>query len=321
MAIPTATGITIATRRGEAVSARPLFDSYLMVDWSAANTPRRGRDSIWLCYLVRRDDKLVVTAPENLATRRAAHDRLREILVADLERHRSVLVGCDFPFSYAHGLAKRLGLSGPAWRAVWDEIASHLEDGPDNANNRFAIAAQLNARVSGGAFPFWGCPASKAAPCLAMRHHRRHEAEGLAERRLSDMRLRRLQPGWKLAGTGSAGSQALTGIPIVRRLRDDPLLATRARVWPFETGLRSPGPTDGSGRIVFAEVYPSLRPAIAKVGEGKASAQVRTIATYFADLDERGGLAAVFAGDPALSESERLVVEQEEGWVLGIVGP
>jgi hypothetical protein len=316
----TATGITITTRWGEAVSARPLFDSYLMVDWSAANAPRRGPDSIWLCHLVRRDDKLVTTAPENLATRRAAYERLREILVSDLKRRRSVLVGCDFPFSYAHGLAKRLGLSGPAWRAVWDEIASHLEDGPDNANNRFAVAAQLNARVSGGAFPFWGCPASKVAPCLARTHHRRHEAEGLAERRLSDMRLRRLQPGWKLTGTGSAGSQALTGIPIVRRLRDDPLLSAHATIWPFETGLRLLDRVEVTGRIIFAEIYPSLVAVRPRPGEVKDSAQVRAIARHFADLDGLGALGTVFAGDPALSAGERAIVEAEEGWVLGIVG-
>jgi precorrin-8X/cobalt-precorrin-8 methylmutase len=322
MAMPTATGITIiTTRRSDAVPVtRPIFDSYLMVDWSAANTPRRGPDSIWLYHLVRRDDKLVAAAPENLATRQAAHDRLREILVADLARRRSVLVGCDFPFSYAHGLAKRLGLSGPAWRAVWDEIASHLEDGPDNVNNRFAVAAQFNARVSGGAFPFWGCPTSKAAPCLAMTHHRRHDAEGLAERRLSDMRLRRLQPGWKLAGTGSAGSQALTGIPIVRRLRDDPLLAARARVWPFETGLRALGHAEAVGRIIFAEIYPSLVAVRTRPGEVKDSAQVRAITRHFANLDGLGALSTVFAGDPALSAGERAIVEAEEGWVLGIVG-
>jgi hypothetical protein len=73
------------------------------------------------------------------------------------------------------------------------------------------------------------------------------------------MRLRRLQPGWKLLGTGSAGSQALTGIPVVRRLRDDPLLAARAQVWPFETGLRPLGRAETSGRLIFAEIYPSGR--------------------------------------------------------------
>ena len=301
--------------------AAPLFDTYLMVDWSAANTPKRGRDSIWLCQLERRrGGALALAAHENPATRHGAHARLREILVGALAKRRSVLVGCDFPFGYVAGLAARLGLPSPGWRPIWDTIAGLLRDDERNLTNRFAVAAELNRRISGGAFPFWGCPSRQAGPCLAMRHHRRHEAEGLNERRLSDHRLRRLQPGWKLAGTGSAGSQALTGIPVVRRLRDDPDLAAHARVWPFETGLRAPGRHDGRGRIVFAEVYPSLLPPVAEPGEVKDAAQVRTIARHFAVLDAQGALAAVFAADPALSTAERALVEREEGWVLGIVG-
>ncbi len=323
MDMPTATVITIiimAMRREAMPVTRPIFDSYLMVDWSAANTPRRGRDSIWLCHLVRHGNTLLAAAPENLATRQAAHERLRELLCTDLAQQRSVVVGCDFPFGYARGLAERLGLSRPAWRAVWDEIASRLQDGPDNANNRFDVATQLNARISGRAFPFWGCPTRKAAPCLAKTHHRRHEAEGLAERRLTDMRLRRLQPGWKLLGTGSAGSQALTGIPVVRRLRDDRLLAARAQIWPFETGLRPLGRAETGGRIIFAEIYPSIVTVRPNSDEVKDSAQVRAIAGHFADLDRSGALGPVFAGDPALSAGDRAIVEDEEGWVLGIVG-
>jgi precorrin-8X/cobalt-precorrin-8 methylmutase len=318
----TMVAITITARRSKPVPvASPLFDSYLMVDWSAANQPRRGRDSIWLCHLVRRDAALVAAAPENITTRQAAHRRLREILIADLIQRRSVLVGCDFPFGYARGLAERLGVPGPAWRAVWDEIAAHLEDGADNANNRFTVAARLNARISGSAFPFWGCPASKVALCLAMTHHRRHDSENLAERRIVDMRLRRLQPGWKLAGIGSAGSQALTGIPIVRRLRDHPLLAEQARIWPFETGLRPPTRANATGHIVFAEIYPSLVVAALRRGEVKDAAQVRTIARHFADLDGQGEIGEIFAGDPKLDAGERAIVEREEGWVLGIIGP
>src|SRR5262249_4438362 len=203
---------------------------------------------------------------------------------------------------------------------IWDTIAGLLRDDERNLTNRFAVAAELNRRISGGAFPFWGCPSRQAGPWLAMRPQRRAEAEGRHERRLSGHRLRRLRPGWKLAGTGSAGSQALTGIPVVRRLRDDPDLAASARVWPFETGLRAPGRHDGRGRIVFAEVYPSLLPPVAEPGEVKDAAQVRAIARHFAALDAHGALAAVFAGDPALSAAERALVEREEGWVLGIVG-
>ncbi len=27
-----------------------MFDAHVMVDWSAANVPRTGRDSIWICW-------------------------------------------------------------------------------------------------------------------------------------------------------------------------------------------------------------------------------------------------------------------------------
>jgi precorrin-8X/cobalt-precorrin-8 methylmutase len=299
--------------------AAPLFDAYLMLDWSAANTPKRGRDSIWFCHLVRRGGALAVAALENPPTRHEAHRRLRDILEGGLAAQRSILFGCDFPFGYAQGLAARLGVSGSPWRAIWDEIADHLVDDERNASNRFAVAAAFNRRISNGAFPFWGCPARQATPFLAMTHHHRHEAEGLAERRLSDQRMRRLQPGWKLAGTGSAGSQALTGIPIVRRLRNDPHFVERSSVWPFETGLRPLGSANGAARIIFAEIWPSLVPPLLRDGEVKDSAQVRTIAHHFAALDDDGALDALFAGDPALSAAERAIVETEEGWVLGIV--
>src|SRR5437660_252480 len=122
MGIITARGtITIVATRSEAV---PLFDAYLMVDWSAANAPKRGRDSIWFCHLDRRDGMpAAIAAHENPPTRHAAYLRLRGILIAAVARRQSILVGCDFPFSYASGLASRLGLAAPAWRALWDTIA------------------------------------------------------------------------------------------------------------------------------------------------------------------------------------------------------
>jgi len=37
---------------------KPLFDSYLMVDWSGATRPTTGADSIWLHLLGRRNGRL-----------------------------------------------------------------------------------------------------------------------------------------------------------------------------------------------------------------------------------------------------------------------
>ncbi len=291
-----------------------------MVDWSAAASPRRGRDSIWLCRLERSGGRLRETARENLPTRLEARARLLALLSEGLAAGRSMLAGFDFPFGYPQGLAARLGLAGAPWRALWDLLAAEIEEQAGNRNNRFAVAARLNQRLGAGAAPFWGCPRAAAGPFLAMTHHRRHDAIGLAEHRLADRRLTGPQPVWKLAGAGSAGSQALTGIPVLRWLRDHPALARATRLWPFETGLAPPPPRGKGGRIVFCEIYPSQVPAPQRRGEVRDSAQVRAIARHFAALDGACRLAPLFAGDPTLTPAERVTVEREEGWTLGFTG-
>jgi hypothetical protein len=220
----------------------------VIVDWSAARQKKQGADSIWIC---RRgvDGESVINPP----TRREARNLLGEMLAAAVAQSERVLLGFDFPFGYPAGFARRLGLPGLAWRAVWDEIAAGLTDAADNDNNRFAVAAEFNRRISNGAFPFWGCPAALAGPHLRIKHHRGHGDGELRERRLIDDRMVGAQPCWKLLGIGSVGGQALTGIPVVRALRDDPRWRDQARIWPFETGLRAPD----DARIVFAEVWPS----------------------------------------------------------------
>jgi len=286
-----------------------LFDHYVIVDWSAANQPRTGRDSIWICHKGPHGETC-----DNPATRYGAKHRLAEILASIGPRER-VVVGFDFPFGYPRGFAARLGLSGTPWRSVWDEIARLVEDGNDNRNNRFAVGAELNRRVSGGRFPFWGCPAGFAHDFLGPVHHRGHAAETLAEKRLIDCWMVGAQPCWKLAYTGSVGSQVLTGLPVVRALLADPRWTGRARVWPFETGLSLPEDVG----IVFAEVWPSWWKACGKLGPPNDKAQVRTVASIFAARDRTGELGAWFSPpfDPA--EEERVVTE--EAWTLGVMAP
>lgn len=286
-----------------------MFDTLIMVDWSAANVPRLGRDSIWICRREAEGENLA-----NPPTRHMAKALLSDWLAAAWERDRRVLLGFDFPFGYPAGFAARLGLSGAPWRAVWDEIARLLEDDEHNRNNRFDVAEALNNRVSGGGFPFWGCPAQPVRPYLQAKHHRRHGSDGLAERRLVDLYIPTAQPCWKLLGVGSVGGQALTGIPVARALRDDPRWAAQARIWPFETGLR---PSDAA-RVVIAEVYPSLWAVKPGADETKDAAQVRAVSRFLRERDQAGELAALFAGDPALTAAQRDRVEREEAWTLGV---
>jgi len=286
-----------------------MFDSFVMVDWSAATVPRTGRDSIWICWHAKDGERL-----ENPPTRHAAKRILADWLAAAVERGERVLIGFDFPFGYPSGFAARLGLSGRPWRAVWDEIAGLLHDSEENGNNRFEIAAEFNRRVSNGCFPFWGRPPGFDTPFLGPKHHRAHEGGGLAERRLVDLHVPSAQPCWKLLGAGSVGGQALTGIPVVRALRDDPRWIQSVRIWPFETGLQAPE----RGAVVMAEVYPSLWAVSPADGEPKDAAQVRLVARFFAESDRAGELAALFAGDPSLTREQRHRIETEEAWTLGV---
>jgi precorrin-8X/cobalt-precorrin-8 methylmutase len=301
------------------VAAEPLFDAYVMVDWSAASVPRLGKDSIWICHLRRVGGEPQQAASINVPTRLEARARMLDMLAENVSANLSTLIGFDFPFGYSHGFAARLGLVGPPWRAIWELLASRIEEKPENGNNRFAVAAELNRQISGGPAPFWGCPKRDfgLSRFLQPTHHRLHEVLGLSEKRVADARTKGPQPVWKLVGAGAVGSQALTGIPIVHWLRNHPSLAGASVVWPFETGLSVLRSRERPS-IVFAEVYPSLIPSAPRDGEVKDEAQVRTIASYFARLDDAGGLATLFAGAADLTAEERARVEAEESWILGV---
>src|ERR1700730_16086448 len=146
-----------------------MFDTFVIVDWSAASQPKTGRDSIWICAVDRVGAERLVTNPH---TRHSAKNQLGELLSDAAARGERVLLGFDFPFGYPAGFAGRLGLNGaPPSRAVWDEIASRLKDAENNNNDRFTVAAEFNRRVSNGSFPFLGCPGAFTDQILGPTPH------------------------------------------------------------------------------------------------------------------------------------------------------
>lgn len=227
------------------------------------------------------------------------------------------LVGFDFPYGYPTGFAAALGLTDtPQWLGVWREIASRIVDRDHNSNNRFEVAGDLNRRISGGCYPFWGCPPPR---CESATMSRTKGGPGhLAEKRLTD--VGNMQPIWKLYGNGSVGSQALLGIPHLTALRNDRVLSPASRVWPFETGFGAlPSRPKRDYLIVHAEIYPSLLPIQPTAGEVKDAVQVGTMAAHFAALDDAGELSTLFAGPAHLTPEDRERVEIEEGWTLGVL--
>jgi hypothetical protein len=294
-----------------------LFGAYIMVDWSAASKPATGEDSIWIGHM-RRDVRFrPLYAANNPSTRKAAEDQLRTLIADHVKRSERVLLGFDFPLGYPQGAVAALKLKeDPPWKALHAYLAKEVKDKPDNANNRFQVAAMMNRTISGGPFPFWGCPPRDALTTLQPKKGRPHEAGDVAEFRKTEQRAKGAQPVWKLYTSGNVGSQAMMGIPAVRRLKE--ALGDGARLWPFETGWKPLVEADLDGvDVVVGEIYPSLFAAKPAEGEVKDAAQVRAAAEHFLALDEKGQLGAAFGPKPDQRDHAD-AVEREEGWILGV---
>ncbi|HEY7347501.1 MAG TPA: hypothetical protein VH599_04225 [Ktedonobacterales bacterium] len=306
-----------------------LFDVYLAVDWSARSAPSPAaptRDALWVGERFAPNQAAETSCSEIYwRTRHACIDYLRTRLLQHMGAGRRVLLGFDFPLGYPAGYSAALGLSGdsPPWRKLWEELQRLMVDDATNANNRFQVAAALNARCDGPVpGPLWGCPSgmrlSALAPTSPSYPYPVRAGLSLDRLRLTEYKTRGIQPTWKLYGVGSVGGQALVGIPAISRLRSDPALESVSHIWPLETGF-TPAPTSDRGpAIIFAEIWPGLVPdpldphiAI------RDQAQVRAAVRWLAHLDTTNQLGVLFA-KPAYLSSEALArCVTEEGWILG----
>ena len=121
-----------------------------MVDWSGGNDTgaRPRKDAIWAGGAAKGIDD----EPVYLRNRVIAEAWLADRIEDALSKSRRQFIGFDFPFGYPQGFARAVtGRDDPM--ALWAWIAEALEDTP-KANNRFALAGQLNARFP-GIGPFW----------------------------------------------------------------------------------------------------------------------------------------------------------------------
>jgi hypothetical protein len=294
-----------------------LFSAYVIVDWSAAAKPSTGADSVWIGVLKRDVRFRMHFESHNPATRAAAEKLLGEVLDDLKKRGERALVGFDFPLGFPRGFAAALKLAGEApWEAVWTQVDRMVKDKADNTNNRFGAASEINRRLTGGPFPFWGCPPKDALTTLQPKRTRAHGPQDLPEFRHAELAARGSSSIWKLYYNGSVGGQALLGIPAVRRLKQ--ARGAAVKVWPFETGFKALTPADLQGvEAVAVEVYPSLLKVQPAAGEVKNLAQVRATAEHFARLDEAGKLGALFGPSKEAAADTVLDAEREEGWILG----
>lgn len=274
------------------------FDRVIVVDWSAANlptSPTNRANAIWIgCHDAEGG------AEWHHRTRASAEAQLATLIDTARADGQRLLIGFDFAMGYPAGFASRLTGEGRA-KAVWAWLSREIEDGPDNRNNRFSVAARINAAFPEGPGPFWSHPTGQHWPGLPSRRSGiDYDRLGLAETRAAEAAVPRAKSPWMLFNPGSVGSQSLLGLPLIHRLslRDD------TAVWPF----------DATGApVVIAEVYPSLLAgpvAIAANADGVPAdqAQVRLLSRALFALSRADRLAPLFDAPAAAVE---------EGWILG----
>lgn len=286
-----------------------MWAAVAAVDWGARSTP-------WPSELQANAPWLAVSEPggrpslygpsgagdaRNHPTRHALVDAVQALA----ERVAGpLLVGWDFGFGYPVGFASALGVAG--WRGVWRLLGELLHDPPDQRNNRWTVAAELNRRILGPG-PFWGHPPGQVHPGLrADAQAIDHDRLPFGERRACERLVPRAQPVFKMAYPGSVGSQTLLGIWHLERLRRR--LPERVRIWPFE-----PPPYD-TDAIVCVEAYPTLftplspHPAAGRAAGVPDANQVLHTADALSALD-RSALAT--GGLPGVALTE-------EAWIVGV---
>jgi len=273
-----------------------FFDRVVVVDWSASSRPTRGRDSVWIAVV--EEERVSSTNP---STRAEAARQLDDVC----RREGRTLLGVDFSLGYPAGTSAALGLDGVPWRSMWNLITSMIDDADDNANNRFEVAAELNAGFGRGPGPFWGCPPNRRSATLTPT---KVDPVPLREWRVVELDLRRRgrRPfsSWQLLGAGSVGGQSLVGIPRLARLERALVASGRTvDVWPF-TG------DEPSADVVIVEVWPSLH-AVADQ-DGRVRDEVQVVETARRLVEASPSLVL-----PPLLVGVQAIVQGEEGWVLG----
>ncbi len=312
----------------------PLFDFYIMVDWSGGASRRRGRDTIWIAHGPR-----TVHAPLtcNPRSRTEAIHLIRSLLLEKVKAKRRVLLCFDFAYGYPRDFVSALqAATGKSdgdlpWMVLWRYLSEHLKDDegtdlngkPSNHSNRFEVANWINALLSVGgdaAGPFWCASPKGAYPNIPQRSpepfHTRH---GLVVNtlRLADERAGSSSP-FRLFGNGCVGSQSLTGIARLHQLRNDPKLAGISAVWPFETGWATKAKWLPAHILVLhAEIYPSVMHPLPD--EIKDRGQVRAMWHWACDRDRENVLWREFCRPIEVQpgSKEDLAIQFTEGWILG----
>lgn len=294
-----------------------LFDSYFVATWSAASKPNQGNDSIWIAAETPDARMKLQKMSVNPDTRSKAGEQLIAAISRLMKRGDRVFLGLGFPLGFPAGTAEKLGIrsnDAPDWQRLQEFVAREMKDKADNTNNRFALAARMNRLMSDGPFPFWGCQKKDELTTLPVKKSREHSAEDIAEFRVTEaVKPTSSSSVWKLSYGSATGGLALTGIPLIARLRE--AFGETMALWPFETGFSDL--SHHPAQLIVAEVNPETISRTIPSSNHKSQKVTESLAESIAQLDSKGVLVGDFDQPGRVLSPDKLEKALQEGWILG----
>ena len=280
----------------------PLFDAYIMVDWSGGDRRRRAKkpDCIWIAHApAAADAPMTVSPPSRTEAAQIICAQLQSIVAA---KHGRVLLCADFGYGYPGGFASLLANSVagelPPWRIVWQYLGKHVRDdlGTEPGGRPTATIALRwrapstppcpiqNARVHSGV-------SSKRVFTLAFHRNGRSSRSSARAavwvRFVSQTGERRAILRFASSARAASAAKCLPGFRASSVCDSIPILRAAPPCGRSRPGGR---PRADHGlirrlRVLHAEIYPSVRERLPDTIKDRG--QVRAMWHWARDLDAR----------------------------------
>ncbi len=292
----------------------PLFQNYLMVDWSARNVPASGADSIWLAHFRRDESGEITRNVTNPRTRVEAMTLIASIIRTAISLNERIVTGFDFALGYPLGALEIISQKED-YRSLWKIFAERIQDDVGNRSNRFEVAGQINNEFFADKPLYWGQPTGQFFSGLSATKPK-HNYEGDIGFRATELAAKGAKSVWQLMGAGCVGSQSMLGMKHLHHLLNHDDIAAHTCVWPLDNGFTH----DLSKLSTIVEIYPSLKLFDGRFSDAryKDERQVKSVCDVFCEMDHAGTLQGLFEVPAGLSREDVDRVMRGEGWILGL---
>lgn len=258
----------------------PVFDRYVGVDYSGANTPNAGLKGLRV-YEAERAREATEVLPVSRSNRYWSRIDLAHWLADCLSEGVPTIVGIDHGFSFPmrYFEAHQLALD---WPAFLTDFHAHWPTDQRDVYVDFVRNGSIGNGLARTGSARW--------------------------RRLTEQRTR-AKSVFHFDVPGSVAKSTHAGLPWLHYLRQQ--LGARIHVWPFD------GWHMAAGQSVITEIYPSLwNKQYPAQGRTPDQHDAFVVASWLRQADQDGSLARYFSPQLASHEQE---IARVEGWILGVM--